>query len=351
MDRHIARRRSATNAMSTDPIDPPVSELPAPPEVAETLHFDFPGSDIILRSCDSHTFHVSRLYIVNSSPVLRELTRTVSNTSNVANGKEPEPLPIVELPENGATLYNLLTFIFPVDPILPCTSEKIMELLAVAQKYQMKSVLSHIRSINGTQKDPPFIHPETAFHIYFLAQKLGLLQEAVQAARVTLHLPMVIEDLGDKLEFTDMTGAYLYELWKYHKRVRTELESGVHKFVNFGLPEGVKGLFCSRSHSSSAGLNSFPLWLYNYIKSIAGAPHLFDLIEFEDAWVRHIKAIQASYSQSSYTRSAYSRSQSCSCVDISSQLRRTFWEALAAFVDRAIDKVRRGGVMRLQCDY
>ena len=351
--------------MSTDLADPPVSELPPPAEVAETLHFDFPGSDIILRSCDSHNFHVSGLYIANSSPVLRELVRTASNTCNVANSEEPEPLPTVELPENGATLYNLLTFIFPVDPILPSTSEKIMELLGVAQKYQMKSVLSHIRGIIGAQKDPQFIHPETAFHIYFLAQKHGLHKEAVQAARITLRLPMVIEDLGEKLKFTDMTGAYLYELWKYYKRVRTELESGVYNFMNSGLPESVKSLFCSKSHSASVGLESFPRWLGDYIRSIARTPHLFGLIEFEDAWARHIKQIQDSYSQShscssysydsydsydSYHRSSYSHSPSCSCVGISNQLRRTFWEALTACVDRAIDTVRRAGATKLHRD-
>ena len=88
-----------------------------------------------------------------------------------------------------------------------------MELLAVAQKYQMDSVLSHIRSIIGARKDPPFIRPETAFQIYFLAQQHELHEEAVQAARVTLRLPMVIEDLGDKLDFPGMTGAYLHELF------------------------------------------------------------------------------------------------------------------------------------------
>ena len=30
----------------------------------ETLHFDYPGSDIILRSCDSHNFRMPKLYIV-----------------------------------------------------------------------------------------------------------------------------------------------------------------------------------------------------------------------------------------------------------------------------------------------
>jgi hypothetical protein len=144
--------------MSTDATDAPVpAELPEIlPE--ETLQFDYPGSDIVFRSCDSHNFHAIKLYISNSSPVLRELMRSVSNISDVANGEEPEPLPVVELPETGVTLHSLLTLIFPVVPILPSTSDKIMELLAVAQKYQMDSVLSHIRCIIGARKDPA-IHP------------------------------------------------------------------------------------------------------------------------------------------------------------------------------------------------
>ncbi|KAN0137921.1 hypothetical protein V8E53_004405 [Lactarius tabidus] len=315
--------------MSTDPIDPPVPEPSAPanvvPEPEEMLHFDYPGSDIVLRSCDSHNFHVPKFYFINSSPVLRELiVQTVSNTSDITNGEGPVSLLVVSLPESRATLYYLLTFIFPVEPILPSTSEKIMGLLAVAQKYQMKSVLSHIRGIIGARKDPPFIRPETALHIYFLAQQQGLRQEAVQAARVTLRLPMVLEDLVDKLEFSDMTGVYLYELWKYHEHIRTDLKSGVPEFRNSRLPEGVKALRCEipYSYTDSPSLQ----WLDKYIESIAETPHLFDLIEFENAWARHMKEIEASYSRN------------CSCVNISNQLRRDFWEALTAFVDGAIER-------------
>ncbi|KAI9445829.1 hypothetical protein BJY52DRAFT_1127971, partial [Lactarius psammicola] len=203
-------------------------ETPEPDEVVsdETLHFDYPGSDIVLRSGDSHNFWVPKLYIDICSPVLRKLIISVSNPSDVPNGEEQEPLPVVELPESKATLYNLLTFIFPVAPVLPSTAEKIMELLSVAQKYQMDSVLAHIRGAIARQ-DPPFIRPETALHVYFLSQQHELRQEALQAARVTLRLSMVIEDLGDKLEFPGMTGAYLYELWNYHQRVRTDLKSRV----------------------------------------------------------------------------------------------------------------------------
>jgi len=41
--------------------------------------------------------------------------------------------------------HNLLTFLFPVTPLVPSTAENAMELLSVAQKYQMGSVLAHIR--------------------------------------------------------------------------------------------------------------------------------------------------------------------------------------------------------------
>ncbi|KAH9009131.1 hypothetical protein EDB85DRAFT_2163220 [Lactarius pseudohatsudake] len=294
-------------------------ETPEPTEVVsdETSHFDYPGSDIVLRTSDSHDFRVPKLNIDICSPILRKLIRSVSNPPDVSNGA----LPVIELPENKATLYSLLTFIFPITPILPSTTEKIMELLAVAQKYQMDSVMTHIRSTTSRQ-DPPFIRPETALHVYFLAQEHKLRQEALQAARVTLRLPMVIEDLGDKLDFPGMTGAYLHELWKYHQQVRTDLDSGFLEFRSSGLPDGVKNLRCTAPRT---GRRSFPRWLSAFIDSIAEAPHLFDLIEFEDARARHLK------DETSY-------SQTCSCADISSQVTRAFWEALSAVFHGTIEK-------------
>ncbi|KAH8985657.1 hypothetical protein EDB86DRAFT_2328595 [Lactarius hatsudake] len=273
---------------------------PAANEVVsdETLHFDFPGSDVVLRSCDAHNFRVLKLYIANVSPVFRELF-TNAPTSDTTHGEES--LPVVELPEGGAIIFNLLTFIFPIAPILPSTTEKIMELLSVAQKYQMDLVLAHIRGAIS-RRDPPFIRPETAFHDYFLAQKHELHQEALQAARVTLRLSLTIEGLEDRLEF--MPGAYLHELWK-----------------NTGLPDGVKGLRCADSRTSS---HLLPRWLDDYIESLAEALHLFDLIEFENIRARHIKD--------------ESRRSTCPCVAISSQAIRAFWEALTAVIHGTIEK-------------
>ncbi|KAH9066087.1 hypothetical protein EDB83DRAFT_2675026 [Lactarius deliciosus] len=298
-------------------------ENPEPNEVVsdETSHFDYPGSDIVLRTSDSHDFRVPKLNIDICSPILRNLIRSVSNPPDILNGA----LPVVGLPERKATLYSLLTFIFPVAPVLPSTTENIMELLAVAQKYQMDSVMTHIRGTIARQ-DPPFLRPETALRVYFLAQEHELPQEALQAARVTLRLPMIIESLGDKLDFPGMTGAYLHELWKYHQQVRTDLQSGVLEFKISGLPYEVKkDLRCIPRHPTlQSSRFSFPQWLGVFIDSIAETPHLFDLIEFEDARASHVKVMTDDLT--------------CSCAVISGQVIRAFWEALTAVVNGTIEK-------------
>ncbi|KAH9016250.1 hypothetical protein EDB84DRAFT_1567329 [Lactarius hengduanensis] len=255
------------------PIGPPSRPAtPAPNEAVsdKTLHFDYPGSDVVLRSCDSHDLRVPQLYLVNSSPVLRELIRTVSNTSGVASGEEQELFPVVKLSESGAILHNLLTFILPLAPILPSATENTMKLLAVAQKYQMDSVLTHVRGVISLQ-DPPLILPETALHVYFFAQKYGLHQEVLRAARSTLCLSMTVEDLEDRIDF--MPGLYLRELWKYHERVRKDLASSLLEFRRSGVPGIVRDLRCGTSSPSSSTprANLIPQWLDDYSRVLSAS--------------------------------------------------------------------------------
>ena len=330
---------SQTMRISRPPTPPPTPgpPTPGPNEVIidETL-FNYPGSDIALRSCDSHDFPLPKLYILICSPVLGELIRSVSTTSDIPTGDGPEPLPVVQLPESGATLHSLLTFIFPVDPVLPSTSEKIMELLGVAEKYQMTSVLTHIRGIVA-RRDPPFIRPETAHGIYFLAQMYGLHEEATQAARVTLRLQMVLENM---LDFPGLTGACIHELWEYHQRVQRDLEWSFFEFRKSGLPDGVKHLRCDILGSPIVNPDERPLgWLDMYIESIADAPHLFDPVAFEDDWTCHIK-----------NAARVASKPLCSCADLSSELRHSLWKALSTFVHTAIEKVRIAGVSRRRRD-
>ncbi len=72
-------------------------------------------------------------------------------------------------------------------------------------------------------------------------------------------------------------------------------------------------------------------WLDDYIESLAQAPHLFDLVEFENALARNIK-------------DQPQRSTTCPCVGIPSQTIRAFWTALTTAVHGTIEKVRRARV-------
>jgi hypothetical protein len=284
-------------------------------EPLANLLFEYPGADLILRSHDSHHFRVPTSYIVNSSPVLDELIPKAQDPSD--NAEDEPSLSVVQLPESGAILHSLLTFIFPVTPFLPSTTEKTMELLYVAQKYQMVSVLSHIRGSIARQNPSP-TQQDTALRIYTLARRYGLRQEALQAAQTILKYPMNIEDLVDRLDV--MSGTSLYELWKYYEEVRAILALDLTVFKTSGAQGTLMGLYCV-AFSSSEILR----WLEDYITSIGCAPSHFDLIEFHAALARHIKD-EAGNNQ-------------CACVSIPGQTIRNAWEALGSVVRSSFNEV------------
>jgi hypothetical protein len=280
----------------------------------EPTVFEYPHADFILRSCDSCDFRVTKLYIVHSSPVLGELIRGSSISSDSAN--DENPLPVAQLSNSKVILHSLFTFIFPVSPVLPSTIEETMELLSVAQKYQMMSALAHIRGSIACL-DPPFTNPETAFRIYSLAQKYGLRHEALLAARIiTLNFSMTLQDLEDTLDI--MSGASLYELWKYHEKVRNILASDLAEFKESGASGTLTGSHCVGSSPSL-----IPRWLDEYIESIGRSPNLFDPLEFDIARSRHINHDR------------------CTSTCLTGQTMWTFRKALTTVVYRSIEKVSK----------
>jgi BTB/POZ domain len=304
---------SPPQALMLDPLSDYLSESP----------FDsYPDADIILRSSDFHEYRVPKLYIIHSSPVLAKLVQTAPINLDAATSAPGEPeasLPIVQLPDNHVILSCLLTFIFPVSPILPPTTEQIMELLSVAQKYEMNSALIHIRD-RVARQDPSFIRPENALHVYSLAQRYKLRDEVLQAARITLSTSMTFDDLDGQLGI--MPGAFLYELWKYHQRVRGNLLLDLLGFRMTGARGTLKDLHCVKL--SSFGI---PSWLEEYIESIRSAPSCFDLTKFHMSLTRH-------------TSPMTSLSSSCpSCASISSEMIHAFWGALTAVVHNSFRRV------------
>ncbi|KAI9441840.1 hypothetical protein H4582DRAFT_1810422, partial [Lactarius indigo] len=302
-----------------------------------------PDANIIVRSSDKVDFHVHKSLFAMSSPFFKDLL----SLPQPPNDELVDGLPVIQLSEDADLLNSLISLIYPISPIIPSSYEKVFALLAACQKYDMELVQSNIRAgiKNGTYPTP--VEAE-AFRACAIAGTLGLAPELENAARLTMELPMTFESLGEQLRsfkgralcdlvryrksgnkimellavaqkyqmgsvMTHIRGAiarqdpsflrpetalhvyflaqqhelraYLHELWKYHQQVRTDLKSGVLEFS--GLPHDIRVLRCS---SSRSGNYSLPQWLDYYIKSIAEAPHLFDLTEFENARGRHIKS-------------------------------------------------------------
>ena len=224
-------------------------------------------------------------------------------------------LPVVQLPENHVIISSLLTFLFPVPPILP-PREQILELLAVAQKYQASTPLARIRDCVA-KLEPKFICSETALQVYSLAWEYGLREEALLAAEETLKGPMTLRVYNGKLN--GISSAGLVELWKYRGRVIDNVNG------NLGTD------YCCRDTDvykilldfdcKSVNDSGIPLWLCNYLDSILKGSACLDITTFYLTVCSHI-------------------TYGCQkCQPFPGKTTRELWDALAAVFNESIRRV------------
>lgn len=233
-------------------------------------------------------------------------------------------LPVVQLPESHTIISSLLTFLFPVPPVLPPTRYHALELLSVAQKYQMATALTRIRHCLSRQ-GPIFIRSEIALDMYSLAWKYGLLEEALLAAAETLKAPMTIHDFEDKLD--TVPGAALAELWKYRRQVRYHIPGSLNTeeflYALDQLRVDLSGsLSCAELDASKS-----PKWLADYLDTVIDDLALFDITTFHLAFSKHISPPGTS-------------SDNCEhCKSIPSENIRRLWAALTAVFHECIKNV------------
>ncbi|KAH9162355.1 hypothetical protein EDB89DRAFT_2026160, partial [Lactarius sanguifluus] len=286
-----------------------------------------PHADIILRSCDSHDFRVQKLYLIDSSPVLAEqiTAATCYDVEPEATGATGDAetkseleilLPVVQLPESHATISSLLSFVFPVPPVLSPGIGEIFDLLSMAQKYRMTTALTRIRDCISKRK-PKFAFSKTAPYVYTLAWDLKLLEEALLAAEETLKSPMTIHVFEDKLNI--ISCAALGELWKYRQRVLSNLDLGLG--TDFYIYQSSNFPNCVEISE-----NSIPLWLDHYLDSVMEDPACLDITTFHLTLSSHISPPGAS-------------SDNCEhCKSIPGENIRKFWTALVAVFHESVRK-------------
>ena len=172
--------------------------------------FDDSDADIILRSLPASPepgrtsathFRVHRLFLIKASPVFKRFLCEATPSQYPDQDEESgitrdnyDNLPVLCLLEDTDTLRSLLTAIYPTDVAYPRTLEAMMKAHAAAKKYGMSSALTLFRTCVA-----PVVTTKNAFQAFFLAFNTGLKEEALEAARLSLSLPLTFESLGEEL--------------------------------------------------------------------------------------------------------------------------------------------------------
>ena len=187
----------------------PTSEYAGPPSVP--LFLNVPDANIIVRSSDQANFRIHKSVLAMASPIFERLL----SLPQLPDAEVVDGLPVVALPEDSGLLNSLISLFYPITPVIPDTYQKAFALLAVCQKYKMKSVQSRIRFAIKHGKFPAPVKAE-GFSAYAIASGLGLVPEAEDAARLTLDQPMTFESLGEELRL--FKGRALYDLIRHRRK-------------------------------------------------------------------------------------------------------------------------------------
>ena len=172
----------------------PASENPDPPSAP--LFLDIPDANIILRSSDQVNFSMHKSVLALSSPFFKDLL----SLPQPCDEEVVDGIQVVQLPEDAGLLYSLVSFLYPVLPVMPQAGsyERAYALLAACQKYDMVSIQYYIRAEINRGTFPSPVEAE-AFSAYAIASSMHLVPEMENAARLTLGQPMTFESLGEGL--------------------------------------------------------------------------------------------------------------------------------------------------------
>jgi hypothetical protein len=107
-------------------------------------------------------------------------------------------LPVIQFSEDAELLGTLVSMLYPVRRVIPDSYEKVLNLLAACQKYDMVQVQSSIRAKVNRGTFPAPVGTE-GFRAYAIACNKGLVPEMEKAAHMTLDHPMTLETLGEAL--------------------------------------------------------------------------------------------------------------------------------------------------------
>ena len=222
---------------------------------------------IVLRSSDLVNFRVHKSILAMVSPFFKDLL----SLPQPSDSESIDGLPVVQLSEDAELLNTLVSMLYPVRRVIPDSYDKVLNLLAACQKYDMVQVQSSIRAKVNRGSFPAPVGTEV-FRAYAIASNKGLDPEMEMAARLTLDHPMTFETLGEALQLFD--GSVLRDLTCFRKRCRDNLVKCVQSFLEVQGPgtRNPASVYCENCGSSS-WLN--PNWLHQVLSPINDLKQVF----------------------------------------------------------------------------
>jgi len=224
---------------------------------SEPLDISLPDANLVIRSADLGKFRVHKSILAIVSPFFKDLfSLPQPSDSELADG-----LPVVQLSEDTELLNSLVSMLYPVRRVIPDSYEKVLNLLAACQKYDMVQVQSFIRAEINRGIFPAPVGTEV-FRAYAIAGGKGLIPEMEKAARLTLDHPMTFETLGEALRLFD--GCALRDLARFRRCCRDNLVMCLKSFLEIQVPgaSGIGyGVGCPCGSSSS-------LWELNWLRQV-----------------------------------------------------------------------------------
>ena len=181
------------------------------------------SADVTLQSSDLVHFRVHKSALIASSPFFADMFSLPQPPNDAAL----DELSVVHLSEDSEVLNSLISFLYPVHPEIPDSSDNILALLAAATKYDMDAVQLSIRAEVNRRGS---LSSTGAFRVYAVARSKGLIPEFKAAARLTLGYPLTFESLGDDLWLFD--GWALRDLADFRRRSIRNLSSNWETFLD-----------------------------------------------------------------------------------------------------------------------
>lgn len=167
--------------------------------------FTSPEADLVLISSDRQEFRVFSRFLIETSAVFRDLL-------DMPTGSDSNER-VMTVSEPAHTLSLLLQYIYPMAHPVLSSLKDIQAVLLAADKYDVSFITKDL----CTKLVSPDILGASPLRVYAVACRLGLRDEALQAAKETFSLDFAEKDLAGDQEI-GLSTHDAFALFRFQRR-------------------------------------------------------------------------------------------------------------------------------------